>query len=115
MGYEIALDDRCRVFYGTLPVHLRNYTFEYTMWNGIKQGDTKSIVFVVVDHKNYFKVESFMKEPKYFETFNEAECHILKEFTDLRERLREEEDRIQAFLMTSNKKGRKKKNEKKNK
>lgn len=109
MFREISLDDKTKITYMTMPIHVRSYYFTYERWNGIKQEASYDIELVNMDYKNYFRVQNIMCDIQYFETYNEAEAYILKKFSELREQLRDEDEKVQAFLMTSNKKGRKKK------
>lgn len=117
MFQVIDLDDKCKITFVHMPVLLRSYHFEYKSFT-ITHKITFVIKFVSVDFKNYFKVESFIGEDKYFESYNEAEAYVFKEFNLLRDKLRDEEDRILTSISTynaNNKRGRRKKNEKKDK
>lgn len=110
----IDLDDKSKITFVHMPVLLRSYHFEYNSFT-ITHKITFVIKFVSVDFKNYFKVESFIGEDKYFESYNEAEAYIFKESNLLRDKIRDEEDKIltSISIYSANKKrGRKKKNEK---
>lgn len=113
MGYEIRLDDKCRIFYSSFPVHLRRYYFEYIRFDGLKQEKTYDITFVTIDHKNQFKVEAFMEDDKYFDTYNEAEAYIFKKFNELKIQIRGDEEELKASWTTyPSRRGRRKKSDK---
>ena len=106
MGTEITLDNNCKIFYATFPVRLRRYNFEYITFHEIKHEHYYEIHFVNIEHKNKFEVRSFSEDDVYFDTFDEAEAYIFKQFIDLKYRIQKEESEIQAFI--ERKKGSKK-------
>lgn len=106
MGTEIKLDDNCRIFYATFPVRLRSYHFEYIRFNDIKYERIYDVYFVHIDHKNKFKVVSFMDDGCYFDSFDEAEAYIFKEFGELKTRIQEDEKDVQVFITANNKRKR---------
>ena len=103
MGYEIKLDNNCKIFYEIRSnIHLRSYNFEYISFNGIRHEQICDIYLVYIDEKNKFRVSCFMNNDLYFDTFNDAEVYIFNHFSELRNRLIEEEKEIKSFIARKN-------------
>ena len=106
MIYEIKWDDNCKIRYCAFDVRLRSYNFEYTTFHGMKHEYSYEVFLAHVDCKNMFKVASCMGELTYFNTYDEAEAYIFKQFSELKSRIQIEEEEIKTYLSTDNKKKR---------
>ena len=98
MWREIKLDQYCKVTYNLNEVFLRRYFFKNIRLNLIEDQVHYDIYLCNRDFKNKFKVTSFGYDDIYFDTFNDAEVYIMREFVNLKTKIDEEEKLKTTFI-----------------
>lgn len=98
MWKEIKLDQHCKIIWSVNEVFLRRYFFKNLRLNLIEDEVHYDVYLCNRDHKDKFKVTSFMKDDIYFDTFNDAETYIMHEFANLKLKIDEEEKLKTTFI-----------------